>query len=241
MSRIHRVYCEHELIPSDTFVLSGESHHYLGRVLRIKAHDEVYFFNHLGKEFLCHLLSAEHKSSTFICEKEIIPLPEPAVQVQLNIAICKSESMALIVQKATELGVSIIQPMLSANNKHNKMRLNHLQSVARSATEQCRRVVIPTLHEPIDLSDIPPIKDSQQGIVLDPYASHPQSLSQSLTASAESIIVVIGSEGGWQSDEVDTLNQCGFNSIRLGSRILRSETAVISVLSLVQYQLGQLS
>lgn len=239
VSRVNRIYYPQALECGCEFVITGDTHHYISRVLRTRSGDSVRFFNHLGQEFECEFVSATRKESTYRCRQQITPLSEPAIATQLDIAICKADRMSIAFQKATELGVQIFQPIISANNKHHRFRMEHLQGVVRSASEQCGRAWIPSIQPLMAVQDILPISEGEKGWVLDPTARG-QDLAIDPDPSLQKVRIAVGPEGGWQDEEVQHLRRQGFCPAYLGERVMRNETAVIAALSIVQHQLGQL-
>ena len=100
---------------------------------------------------------------------------------------------------------------------------------------------IPEVKEPIQLSDIGPVASDELAFVLDPFAVGANLRLDHSQESTKKVSFAIGPEGGWRDDEVKRLNEIGFQSVYLGERILRNETAVIATLSIIQHQLGQLA
>jgi 16S rRNA (uracil1498-N3)-methyltransferase len=164
---------------------------------------------------------------------------ESALQVLLAQAMTSSEKMDWVIQKATELGVTVIQPLdtersvARLTSERIAKRLEHWQQVAISACEQCGRNVLPELHAPLEimswLQQMQKVSDTK--FVLLPEGS------ASLGAQAKpqgKVVLLIGAEGGFTQTESDVAVRCGFTPIQMGSRVMRTETAAIAGLAALQ-------
>ena len=222
------------------FTVSGETHHYLTRVLRVRGKDKVYFFNHEGREFLCGFVSANRKGSVFICEREITVLAEPAIATRLYLAVSKNESMDFSLQKATELGVGTVQPLLSAHSARSNNRLSHWRAVVRSACEQCGRAQLPEVREPMTIEELEKVSDHDAAFVLDLQSDGVLEVPRTGSKMPAEVHIAVGPEGDWRDGEVSKLNKRGFQSVYLGPRVLRCDTAVVVALGIIQHQTGAL-
>ena len=240
--RVSRVYYSPIIEPQQRFEVDGKVHHYLSRVLRLKVGQQVRFFDGKGQEFLCTMAQCEQHRSTFICENKVDALPEPKLKVRLYLAVCKNDAMDFAVQKATELGVHELCPLICERSLAHKIadrRRSHWQGVATSACEQCGRAVIPKVAEPIALQEVAKISAPDKAIIC--YLSTQASiktyadvlLSKPLKQEAM-LHLMVGPEGGFSADEVAHAVSIGFESAHLGDYVLRSETAVIAALSVVR-------
>ena len=241
--RVSRVYYSAEMEPQQWFEVAGKTHHYISRVLRLKAGCAVRFFNGKGREFLCTMLDSGRQRSTFVCESEVDVLPEAKPKIKLYLAVCKNDSMDFSVQKATELGVQELQPLISerslTHNTARKRRL-HWQGVAKSACEQCGSAIIPQVANPIALHEIEKIGKDDKAIVccFETQTSIKTQADKLLAKSYEQeamVHLMVGPEGGFSSDEVSDAMSLGFEPVRLGNSVLRSETAVVAALSFIRF------
>ena len=241
--RVSRVYYPIEIKPQQGFEVDGSIHHYLSRVLRLNKGDAVRFFNNKGCEFLCTLTDKSRQTSAFMCEREIEVLPEVTPKVKLYLAVCKSDSMDFSVQKATELGVREIQPLISEHsltkNIADKRRL-HWQGVAESACEQCGRVIVPQIADPIALQEITKIEGDDKAIIccLNTQISIKEQADKILTDLLERkamLHLMIGPEGDFSSDEIAHAISLDFEPAGLGDYVLRSDTAVVAALSVIRF------
>ncbi|HET7832511.1 MAG TPA: 16S rRNA (uracil(1498)-N(3))-methyltransferase [Gallionella sp.] len=234
-----RFYCPPPLPFSGTFELPPEAAHHAARVLRLHEGDAVQIFDGAGHE--CHAMIAElggkHVVVSNIAVHEVdreSPLP-----VMLAQALSSSEKMDWVIQKATELGAAEIQP-LDTNRSVAKLtaeraakRMEHWQQVAISACEQCGRNVLPQIHAPLDimvwLQHMREQPDAK--FILLPEGAAALQTQPKPTGKA---VLLIGAEGGFTPAESESARHCGFVPIRLGARVLRTETAAIAGLAALQ-------
>ncbi|HWN07972.1 MAG TPA: 16S rRNA (uracil(1498)-N(3))-methyltransferase [Pyrinomonadaceae bacterium] len=241
---------------SVTLALDEARH--LREVLRLKVGDEVYAFDGAGREFHCRIAESRRDTAQLEVVSEISPAkPESPLQLTLAVALLKGEKFDLVVQKATEIGVASVVPLVT---KYADIRLRDAsdaakrvarwQRIALEASKQSGRAVVPEVTSPVAFSSLIETKrektaDSEgvwQGLMfserdgasLDYWCkSNPVELS-SLTA-------LIGSEGGWADEEIALARGAGWSIITLGGRTMRAETAAIAVSSLLQHLFGDLS
>jgi 16S rRNA (uracil1498-N3)-methyltransferase len=234
-----RFYCLPPLPSSGNFDLPPDAAHHAARVLRLREGDAVQIFDGIGNER--HGVIAELGGKRVVVGNlsAIDSDRETPLKVVLAQALASSEKMDWVVQKATELGVAEIQPIdtersvarLSA--ERTVKRLEHWQQVAIAACEQCGRNVLPHIHAPLDimvwLQQMRQVSDAK--FILLPQgatALHAQAKPQGRVA------LLIGAEGGFTQAESDTALLCGFTPIRMGARVLRTETAAIAGLAALQ-------
>ncbi len=233
--RNYRCYTPQTLVPGESVHLDERSHHHLINVLRARVGDALTLFNGDGQDYCAKLTETSRRQSTVKILGSELNQSEAPRQVVLQQAIIKGERMDWLVQKSVELGVNTIQLIHTersvVNLKQDRLRkrLAHWQGVAISACEQCGRSYVPEVLEPLSLSGLQ-LTNSQIGIVLHPGAK--QNLLQ-MTEQAESMAIAIGPEGGFSDLEIELLQSTGYHKARLGNRILRSETAPVAALSVL--------
>ena len=171
--------------------------------------------------------------------------PEPALQITLLQGIARNDRMNFILQKAVELGVQAIQPiwMLRCQTRLKgerlEKRINHWQGVITSACEQCGRATLPQLSRPDDYrNSINAETDSDLCLMLQPDS---RSYLSNLEKPASSISILVGPEGGLAPEEQTLARTAGFTGIRIGPRILRTETAALAALAGIQTLWGDFS
>lgn len=231
-----RVYLEQRLGEGAAFEMAGGAHHHLLHVLRVRAGDSVRIFNHLGDEFLCRIESVSRRAIAIRCESQLAPSAEPSLDVRLYLALCKSDYMDSAIRKATELGVSGIQPLVTARSAPVRgARFRHWRGIVIGACEQCGRVALPQLAEPVDLAALPRIAADEPAFVLHPGAD---AIPDTARGKPRRAHLLVGPEGSLSDDEVRRAAQAGFRPTGVGPRILRVATAVAAGVSLIQYLYG---
>lgn len=216
--------------------------HYMGRVLRLPAGAEVQLFDGSGFEFLGSVSEITKKRLTVTLTEQIVGLPESPLHTHLGQGLARGEKMDFVIQKATELGVNEITPLVTErcevrlSDERADKRLLHWQQVAISACEQSGRTKIPVIHAPIVLDDWLVHVQADLKLMLHPMAESIESYTK-----PSSLALLIGPEGGFSDNEIAKAVQQAFQSIRLGHRVLRTETAPIVALTLAQQLWGDFS
>ncbi|TBW07113.1 16S rRNA (uracil(1498)-N(3))-methyltransferase [Azotobacter chroococcum subsp. isscasi] len=213
--------------------------HYIGRVLRLAAGDAVQLFDGSGREFVGELAEVGKKSVQVELREQFAGLAESPLRIHLGQGLSRGERMDWAIQKATELGVAHITPIVSERcevrlkDERADKRLNHWQQIAISACEQCGRSVLPSIHPPMLLGDWLARTEAELKLVLHPFA-------EPLTSHARpaSLAFLIGPEGGLSEAEVAAAQHAGYQAARLGPRVLRTETAPVAALSVAQQLWG---
>lgn len=235
--RLSRIYQNSTFNVGETITLDERASHYLLHVLRIKIGYSLILFDGLGHSAEAIIQAFQKKTITVTIKKCFTEDVESPLKIHLYQGVCRGEKMDLVVQKAVELGVSAITPMMtercqsSFDDKRRENRLEHWQNVMISACEQSGRSVLPTLNAFINLSDY---ATSQQAIVLHPEVS--QKLSSCQVASACDLL--IGPEGGFSDIEIEYLISKQVIPVSMGTRVLRSETAGLAAISVLQALAG---
>ena len=241
--RISRFYLPLRLSAGATLPLDENSAHYLRTVLRLKKGAELIVFNGEGGEYPAIVVEA-HKEKVSVALGELNPREaESILHTSLGLGISRSERMDLAIQKAVELGVSAITPLLAErcvvqlDEATRKMqRVQHWRKVAHNACEQCGRNRLPVIFEPMKLGDW---VTTQAGLklFLDPHGT--VSLRE-LPRPEGSVCLLSGPEGGFTGHERELAKAAGFTPLRLGPRVLRTETAALAALSAIQTLWGDL-
>ncbi|MBF0473498.1 MAG: 16S rRNA (uracil(1498)-N(3))-methyltransferase [Nitrospirae bacterium] len=218
-----------------TIEIDDESAHYVSNVLRQKAGDSITLFNNIGQYWGGDIVSIR-KNQVIINAK---PLPTPDVESLLDITLyqglLKGEKMDLVVQKATELGVKKIVPIITQRCIPTFTRkIERLKKIATQASRQCGRVIIPEIIEPLNFKE----SLSGKGII---FYEQSGSKIPVFDHSINEISLYIGPEGGFSVDEIRVAEEHGLTVASLGKRILRAETAAITAVVLMQYLYGDLS
>jgi len=217
--------------------------HHFHTVLRLRSNDQVILFN--GEEQLeaKATITSLTKKSGSLRINEIIPTKtESSLNSCIWQAVSRSDRMDFAIQKSVELGVTTIQPVtterspLRLKDKKLEKKMQHWQGIIISACEQSGRTVLPALQTPMLIDELLGNRDSETaGILLDPQANR---RLREITTVSETTDILIGPEGGLTEKEINAAKKAGFKSYQLGPRILRTETAAISVLSYLQHHFG---
>lgn len=219
--------------------LPEEQAHYIGRVLRHAVGDPVQLFDGSGLEYRGQLIEVGKKSVRVELTEQLTGQPDSTLRVHLGQGLSRGERMDWAIQKATELGVAEITPIVSERcevrlkDDRADKRMAHWQQVAISACEQCGRSSVPVIHPPLLLVDWMAQVEADLKLVLHPVAeplvSH---------AKPTSLAFLIGPEGGLNDAEVSQAVAAQFQAARLGPRVLRTETAAVVALSVAQQLWG---
>jgi len=242
--RLNRVYCDQPLASSLDVELPAAAAYHVARVLRMRAGAPLTVFDGTGDDFRCEIVSVEGERVRVRIGERATGLGESPLAITLVQAVSRSERMDWTLQKATELGVRTIAPVLSARSvvrldgPQAAKKLRHWQAIVAGACEQCGRSTLPEVRPPLELRRF--LAESPrrgQRLVLSPDG--PTSLA-GLASVAARVELLIGPEGGLDDAELDAAVRAGYAPVRLGPRILRTETAGIVALAVLQGLWGDL-
>lgn len=242
--RLTRVHLAQPLAAATEVVLPEAAAGHVARVLRLRPGAALLLFDGSGADFRAEITEMAGLRVRARVLERIDGLPESPLAVTLVQAVSRGERMDWTLQKATELGVGRIQPVLSARSvvrldeQQGERRLRHWQAVVASACEQCGRSVLPIVEAPLAL---PRYLETSRGdgrrLLLAPEGA---GSIGSIAAGLASVELLIGPEGGLDEAEVATAERAGFERVRLGPRVLRTETAGIAALAVLQALAGDL-
>lgn len=241
--RVTRVFVDARLAVGAKLALPGDVAAYLSRVLRLRTGDACVLFNGDGSDYDARVIALDRRGG----EAEIVGASQVGNESPLRIVllqgIARGEKMDLVLQKATELGVAGIVPVDSERSEVRLQgerldkRLAHWRGVVASACGQCGRARVPAVHAPRPLAEalegLPPLPR----YLLDPGAG--DSIG-TLAGLAEGCVLAVGPEGGWSPRDRERLRSAGFTGLRLGPRILRTETAGLAAIAALQSRFGDL-
>ena len=225
-----------------TVTLTADEARHLRDVLRLKAGDEVYVFDGHGREFRCTIVTTTRDTAELKIESEVAPAkPESQLQLNLCVALLKGDKFDLVVQKATELGVTKITPLLTRyadihlrDESDATKRVARWQRIALEAAKQSGRAFVPEISLPVTFG---------AALATDDLAlmfSERDGNSFDGLPPATTITALVGSEGGWSDEEIESARARNFQVITLGGRVLRAETAAITICALLQHRFGDL-
>ena len=238
---MYNFFVENDQFYNHTVDIKNENFNHIKNVLRMKIDDELIVSNkETGSSFLCKI--SEIGDNKIVCniieEREST---EPAVEVSLFQGIPKSDKMELIIQKNVEIGINKIYPVemkfCIGKIKDNK-KITRWQTIAEAAAKQSKRNIIPTIENPISFKEMAEIL-KEYDLALIAYENEEKTNIKEVlqqNPDAKKIAIIIGPEGGISKEEVESLVSNGAKEVSLGKRILRTETASISMLSMIMYQ-----
>ncbi len=245
--RRSRIFSEQALTVGQSMLLDTRNSHYLLHVLRVKVDQTLVLFDGNGKEYLATINEVSRKAvSVFIHEETPAAdiISESPLKITLAIAISKGERMDWVMQKATELGVSRIQPLITqrvdVKLKPERLlkKMEHWRGIIIGACEQSGRCTLPELLPTKTIAAWLNDDTSHFKLVLRAQGDRLASIADNITQKPESVSILIGPEGGLDDNELTLAQNAHCLAAGFGPRILRTETAPIVALSLLQEKWG---
>lgn len=246
---MYRFYISEEQIAENEITITGGDVNHIRNVLRLEKGDWVIACNGQGRDYVSRIYDIEKDKVIFHVEKVQDTGTELQTQITLFQGIPKKEKMEFIIQKAVELGVHEIVPVMMkrcvvkfSDDKKIQKKRERWQSIAEAAAKQCDRGIIPEVHEPVTMEEAFDMAKSLE------YNMIPYELQDGIDHSRECVVhactqksvgIFIGPEGGFEAQEVEQAVACGIEPITLGKRILRTETAGMVLLSIMMFQMQQ--
>ncbi len=235
------------LLEDGRVLLPKEELHHLVRVRRLKAgdHFEALDLNN-EKVYRCRLSKEGGRWHGLILDT-LEAEPEPLLEITLAQALIKKDKFEWVIQKATELGVAEIIPILTyrteirLDEKREQRKLQRWSKILAAAVKQCGRSRLPLLRPPVPLATLLTERTDELRIALDEAADLPLRQVLGSCDSLKTCILFIGPEGGWDDRDRDLFAAAQVHSVGLGPRIMRTETASVAALSVLQYELGDFS
>jgi 16S rRNA (uracil1498-N3)-methyltransferase len=243
--RLIRVHVDSPLRPDSDLRLPEAAAYHVARVLRLREGATIVAFDGSGSDYRCEILAVKGDEVRVRVGAKVVGLPESPLRITLVQAVSRSERMDWTLQKATELGVRTIVPVLSARSvvrldeRQAAKKMRHWQAIVAGACEQCGRSVVPEVLMPLELPQYLAVAARERGqrFVLNPTG--PASLA-GLSSVGPRVELLIGPEGGLDDAELERAAAAGFMPVRLGPRVLRTETAGIVALTVLQSLWGDL-
>lgn len=241
-----RIYFPHPLKTSAQIELDESISRHLLTVLRLNIGETLQIFNGEGGAYLAVLKSIQRKHAIVELGEWIADEVESPLSIHLGQAISRGERMDYSVQKSVELGVTEITPLFAErcgvqlNKERQGNRLHHWQKIAISAAEQSGRCRVPIVNPPQNLIDFL-ASTTRIGFICTPKAGSRDLRCETMATLPDklsAVTVLIGPEGGFSPQEIQQAERAGFHTLSLGSRILRTETAAVVAISLLQHRWG---
>ena len=235
-----------------TVKLAPEEARHLRDVLRLERGDEVFVFDGEGREFRCVIEESGQNGATLCVGSQVeAARPESSLQLTLAIALLKGEKFDLVVQKATELGVQRITPVMTKladvrlrDAVDGARRVARWRRIALEACKQSGRARVPEVDAPVVCASLIESAPSDTGEWRVMFAERGGSgfieTIKNLQAQPLSVRALVGSEGGWTDEEIAQARSAGWSVVTLGGRTLRAETAAVAVTALLQHTFGDL-
>ncbi len=246
---MYQFFVEPSQIQDKKIIITGSDVNHIKNVLRMKPGEEIAVSNGIdGREYRCGI--EEFAEDTVVCTLRFIKEEgvEPPAKVYLFQALPKADKMELIIQKAVELGAYEIIPVaakrcvVKLDEKKAAGKVNRWQGIAEAAAKQSRRGMVPAVHMPVSFQEALRLAGDMD-VRLIPYElaknmEHTRSVIEAVQPG-QSIAVFIGPEGGFEESEIQAALSVGIEPVTLGRRILRTETAGLTVLSWLMYRLEE--
>jgi 16S rRNA (uracil1498-N3)-methyltransferase len=242
--RLTRVYVEAALSGGTRGLISGNAANHIARVLRLGVGDAVTLFDGRGGEYACRIEALKKDAVEVAVGEHLAIERESPLAVTLAQGVSRGERMDLVMQKATELGVQRIVPLITKRSVvrldpgQAQKKLQHWRGIVIASCEQCGRNRLPELATPRDLQEFLGTEAATGALrlLLSPAAA----LRIGAIKPCGQVTVLIGPEGGLAPEEAEAAIAQGFLGVQLGPRILRTETAAIAALAAIQQALGDL-
>jgi len=244
--RLPRIYLNSALVKGAILLLPSEARHHLVNVLRLKINDQLFLFDGKSQqEAIASITQLDRKSATVSVLSIVNTCRESLLDISLVQAISSTDKMDFTVQKAVELGVKSIRPIFTERSqkpwKANRLekKLAHWRSILVHACEQSGRTHLPQLYIPVPYQEYLALRFiDRPALILEPSAN--QTIKEIKNKSG-AFDILVGPEGGFTSQELLQAENAGISQVRLGPRILRTETAGVAILTWLQIQHGDLA
>jgi 16S rRNA (uracil1498-N3)-methyltransferase len=245
---VHRFFVPQAIRAENSVVIDGDSAHQIARVLRLRANEEIVLIptdSDNAVEWRVRLVSVEARAVHGAIVAARPALPEPTCAVTLCAALLKGERFDWLLQKATELGVTAIQPIVTAHTirkigPDDGHALDRWRRIVTEAAEQSGRGRVPIIHGPVPLGELLHVVAAPLFVAHETVAA--RTLAEAVPTRADAAAIAIGPEGGFSEGEVARLMaEMGAIPVSLGPRILRAETAAITAVTVVMATTGNLA
>jgi len=247
---LRRFFVE-KIIPTGGFLsITCKEARHIVTVLRMKKGETLILMDREGQSFEATIEAVHYKEVKVRITKTIPPLPPSPIEMSLAQAIIKSHPMEYLIKKVTELGIGSIHPFYSERtviklkSEQLKNKMDRWMEIMKSACKQCGRVTLPDLNTPLPFEELINTVPNKKTLKILLWEDEDKvDLKRLLTSMSfvPHVFVIVGPEGGFTSNEINLAKDAGFQIISLGNRILRAETAAVSLISIIQYEWGDLN
>jgi 16S rRNA (uracil1498-N3)-methyltransferase len=242
----HRFYAHNSQISDSQIMLEGDESHHLARVLRLREGAAVFAFDGEGSEWECQIASLGKRETALTIVRQLTDVVESPLHLTLAQALVKGDKFDMIVQKATELGVTRIVPLLTRHSdirrveERTEQRLQRWRRISLEALKQCGRRRLVDISEPVSFADFCASGSAGQNLIFSERGGRTLREVAAGLQPVSRLSVSVASEGGWSEDELKSAETNGFLAVHLGARVLRTETAAITAVALAQQLFGDL-
>ncbi|MFO7277645.1 MAG: 16S rRNA (uracil(1498)-N(3))-methyltransferase [Pseudomonadota bacterium] len=242
--RLTRVYVESPLAAGAPVEIGGRAANHIARVLRLRAGDPLVLFDGRGGEYTARILTLRKDAVQAEVIEHVEIERESPLAITLAQGVSRGDRMDLVVQKATELGVARIVPLLTErtvvrlDDAQCAKKVQHWQAIAVAACEQCGRNRVPEVASPMRFGEF--VARSDPGTVRVLLSPEGTIRTNQLARPPGGVTLLIGPEGGLSDAEVSAALDAGFTAVCLGPRILRTETAAFAALTAIQHDFGDM-
>ena len=241
-----RFYVENPHWMGDEIEISGTEARHIQRVLRLKKGDEIVLFDGKGMEYWGAIESQRLHRITVKIRKTGTPRRESPIDVILGQALLKGNKMEYVLQKNTEMGVSAFFPFISSRTipilgrGQDERKWNRWKRIVVESAKQCGRIIPPRVEDIRDLGSILELSfhDFVKLILWEKEEISLKERMREIDTKSGKVLLLVGPEGGFCEEEISAAKGKGFITVGLGPRILRSETAGVAMLSILQYEFG---
>lgn len=244
--RVPRIFHPTSLAAETTVALTDEAAQHVGKVLRMQVGQAVVLFNGDGYDYAADIVDVAKREVQVQINAKLPNQTESRLRIHLGQGISRGDRMDFVLQKSVELGVASITPLFTERcgvkltGERLEKKRQQWQKIVNSACEQSGRAVVPEVCAPQALTDwLAQQPTASVCVTLDPRA--PRALRELPLSSQQAVTLLIGPEGGLSEQEIQQAGVAEFTPVRLGPRVLRTETAALTALAVLQYEFGDLS
>lgn len=244
---MHRFYVGTENIEDNRIVITGSDVNHIKNVLRLNKGEKIVICDGQGQDYYCIIDNVAKEQVIAVIEDKQKANTELSTKIYLFQGLPKKDKMELIVQKAVELGAYEIVPVKMKrtivkidNEKKEKAKHNRWQTIANEASKQSRRGILPNVHEIVSYKEAIDMAKELEYVILPYELAENMEYTRKIIEEASkcsSIGIFIGPEGGFEEEEVSLAKENGIKPITLGNRILRTETAGLTTLAMLMYNI----
>jgi 16S rRNA (uracil1498-N3)-methyltransferase len=247
---MRRFFVEEITPTTDSLSLTGKEARYISKVLRMKKGDKLTIMDGKGQSFESIVEDLDYKEVKVRINKSISPPPPSPIKIRLAQALIRSNSMDYLIQKFTELGINSIHLFYSERTVirlkpgHLRNKMDRWMEIMKSACRQCGRATLPTLNQPLPFEKIiknVPDKETLKVLLWENEGMLDLKKVLRSMSPIPHTLAMVGPEGGFTLNEINQARKAGFHVVSLGNRILRTETAAVSLISIIQYEWGDLN